>query len=116
MAFFAILIVLLTLASLPLDAAGHAASLHYRISVQGWASWLGDQGKGLGVALVLGVPLGLFFNWIVRRSPRRYWLWIWVISLPLILVSVFLAPLVIDPLFNKFEPLEKTHAGAGGQT
>jgi STE24 endopeptidase len=109
LAFFAILIVLLTLASLPLGAAGHAASLHYKISVQDWASWLGDQGKGLGVALVLGAPLGLFFNWIVRRSPRRYWLWIWVISLPLILVSVFLAPLVIDPLFNKFEPLEKTH-------
>jgi Zn-dependent protease with chaperone function len=109
LAFFAILIVMLTLASLPLDAAAHAASLHYKISVQGWAGWLGDQGKGLGVALLLGAPLALFFNWIVRISSRRYWLWIWLISLPLILVSVFLAPLVLDPLFNRFEPLEKSH-------
>jgi Zn-dependent protease with chaperone function len=36
-------------------------------------------------------------------------MWIWLISLPLIVISVFLSPLLIDPLFNKFEPLEKTH-------
>jgi len=107
--FFAILIVILTVAGLPLDAVAHGASRHYGISVQGWGGWLGDQGKGLGVALVLGAPLGLFFNWLVRVSPRRYWLWIWLISLPLILASVFLAPLVLDPMFNKFEPLAKVN-------
>ncbi len=106
--FFAILIVLLTVASLPLDVAGHAANRHYGISVQGWGGWLGDQAKGLGVGLAIGVPMALFFNWIVRASARRYWLWIWLISLPLILASVFLAPLVLDPMFNKFEPLEKS--------
>lgn len=109
LAFFVLLIVILTTAELPLDAAGHAASLHYAISVQGWIGWFGDQGKGLAVAVVIGAPLGLFFNWLVRVSPRRYWFWIWLISLPLILASVFLAPLVLDPLFNRFEPLEKTH-------
>jgi Zn-dependent protease with chaperone function len=109
--FFAIFLVILALANLPLDAIGHQASLHSSISIQGWTSWLGDQGKGLGVTLALGVPIALFFNWLVRVSPRRYWIWIWAVSLPLIVISVFLAPLVIDPLFNKFEPLEKTHAG-----
>ena len=109
LAFFAVLIVILTLAALPLDVAAHAASRQYGISVQGWVSWLGDQGKGLGVALLIGAPLGLFFNWLVRVSPRRYWFWIWLISLPLILASVFLAPLVLDPLFNKFEPLEQAN-------
>lgn len=109
LAFFALLIVILTLAGLPLDAAAHAASRHYGISVQGWGGWLADQGKGLIVVLLIGTPLGLFFNWLVRVSPRRYWLWGWLISLPLIVASVFLAPLVLDPLFNKFEPLEATH-------
>jgi STE24 endopeptidase len=109
LAFFACLILIMTVAGLPLDAGAHAASLHYGISVQGWAGWLGDQAKGLGVALLVGAPLALFFNWIVRVSPRRYWFWIWMISLPLILASVFLEPLVIDPLFNKFEPLQAAH-------
>ncbi|WP_348262802.1 M48 family metallopeptidase [Telmatobacter sp. DSM 110680] len=109
LAFFAILIVFLSAAGLPVDAIGHAASLRYGISVQSWASWFGDQGKGMAVSLVMGVPIALFFNWIVRKSPLRYWVWLWVISLPLIVLSVFVAPLIIDPLFNKFEPLGKTH-------
>jgi Zn-dependent protease with chaperone function len=109
LAFFAILIVFLTLAGLPLDAIGHAASLHYKISVQRWPGWFADQGKGLAVSLGIGVPILLFFNWIVRVSQRRYWLWIWLISIPLSLAAVFLAPLVLDPIFNKFVPLEKTH-------
>ncbi len=107
--FFAAFFVITTLASLPLDMIGHAASLHYKISVEGWVGWLGDQGKGLGLTLIFGTLILLFFNWIVRASPRRYWMWIWLISLPLIVISVFLSPLLIDPLFNKFEPLEKTH-------
>jgi Zn-dependent protease with chaperone function len=115
LAFFGVLVFILALANLPLDAIGHAASRHYRISVQGWPSWFGDQGKGLAVSLVIGVPVALLFNWIVRKSPRRYWIGLWLISLPLILVSVFIAPLVIDPLFNKFEPLETTHAALVGK-
>ena len=104
-AFFATIIIILAIANLPLHIIGHAASLHYRISVQRWPAWLGDQGKGLSVSLAIGIPIGLFFNWIVRRSPRRYWMWLWLISLPLIFISVFLAPLVLDPIFNKFTPL-----------
>src|SRR5579863_3185695 len=107
--FFAIMLAILAVANLPLDAIGHAASLRYGVSVQGWPGWMGDQGKGLAVSLGIGVPLALLCNWLVRVSPRRYWLWMWIISIPLIVIAVFLAPKVLDPLFNKFEPLEKTH-------
>ena len=107
--FFAIFFVITGLASLPLDAIGHAVSRHFGISVQSWGSWLGDQGKGMAISIVLGSLVLLLFNWTVRVSPRRYWIWVWLISLPLILASVFLTPLVIDPLFNKFEPLQATH-------
>jgi Zn-dependent protease with chaperone function len=107
--FFAVFLVLTTLANLPLDALGHIASRSFGISVQGWAGWLGDLAKGLGLSLLFGVPLLLFFNWIVRVSPRRFWLWAWLAALPLIVFSVFASPL-LDPIFNKFEPLEAHHA------
>ena len=113
--FFAVVVVILTLASLPLDALGHGASLRYGISVQGWPAWLGDQAKGLGVSLLIGVPVALFFNWVVRVSPQRYWVWLWVISIPLIVFGVFLAPMLLDPVFNKFEPLERTHESLTGK-
>jgi Zn-dependent protease with chaperone function len=108
--FFAAFIVVTTIASLPLDMIGHAVSRHYGISVQHWGGWFGDQAKGLGVSLVIATWIMLLFNWLVRVSPRMYWFWIWIISLPLIVLAVFASPLIIDPIFNHFEPLTKTHA------
>ena len=107
--FFAAFLVITALADLPLDVAGHAVSRHYGISVQSWGSWIGDLAKGMGLSLLFGTPILLFFNWIVRVSPRRYWVWSWLISLPLIVLSDFASPL-LDPIFNKFEPLTKTHS------
>jgi Zn-dependent protease with chaperone function len=107
--FFAAFFVITTLASLPLDMIGHQVSRHYGISVQGWGSWFGDQGKGLAITVIFGSLILLLFNLVVRVSPRRYWIWLWLITLPLVLISVFVTPLIIDPLFNKFEPLTKTH-------
>ena len=107
--FFAILLVIMAIADLPLGVIAHSASLNYHVSVQGWGPWFVDNAKGLGVSLAIGVPVALFLNWVVRKSPRRYWMWIWVISLPLILIGTFLEPLVIDPIFNKYSPLEATH-------
>jgi STE24 endopeptidase len=107
--FFGIVLVALALADLPLGVIAHAASLRYHVSVQAWGPWFVDNAKGLGVSLAIGVPVALFLNWVVQKSPRRYWIWIWVISLPLILIGTFLEPLVIDPIFNKYSPLEETH-------
>jgi len=106
--FFAAFVVVLTLASLPLDAFGHHVSLEYGISIQGWGSWLGDRGKALGLAVAIGAPVLLLFNWIVRRWPRRYWLGIWVATLPLLVLTIFVSPL-LEPIFNKFEPLAKSN-------
>ena len=108
--FFALFFGISVLASLPLDALGHIASLHYRISVQGWPGWLADQAKGLGLSIVFGPLVLLLLNWLVRVSPRFYWIWIWLVSLPLMLASIFASPLIIDPLFYKFEPLMTHHA------
>ena len=107
--FFAVFLIVTTLAALPLDAIGHGFSRHYGISVQGWGSWFVDLAKGLGLTLAFGVPVLLFFNWIVRVSPRRYWAWIWLVSLPLIVFSVFAEPL-LEPIFNTYEPLTKNYS------
>ena len=76
--------------------------------MQGWGSWRVTQAKALGITLLIGVPVLLFFNWIVRRWPRRYWLGLWVATIPLLILGIFVSPL-LEPIFNKFEPLEKTN-------
>jgi Zn-dependent protease with chaperone function len=108
--FFAAFILITTLASLPLDWFSQHVERSYEVSVQGWGSWLADQGKALGLSLLIGAPVLLLFNWIVRRWPRRYWFGIWIATLPLLVLTIFAQPL-LEPLFNKFEPLSKNHAG-----
>jgi Zn-dependent protease with chaperone function len=107
--FFALFLIAISLANLPLDVYAHHVGRSFGISVEGWGSWLVDVGKSLGLSLLLGAPVLLLFNWIVRVSPRRYWLWAWLVTLPLLVLSVFAEPL-LEPIYNKFEPLSRNHA------
>jgi len=106
--FFTVLIVVVTVADLPLDWYGHRVSLAYGISVQGWGSWLMDHAKALGLALLLSAPLMLLVHWIVRRSPRHFWFWAWLVALPVGLFITFAEPLG-ERIFNQFEPLSKNN-------
>jgi len=54
----------------------------------------------VGFALVMWVPYLL-----LRKSPRRWWLWTAVAAIPLLAATFWLSPLVVDPLFNKFGPM-----------
>ncbi|MGB6191203.1 MAG: M48 family metallopeptidase [Terracidiphilus sp.] len=106
--FFAVLLLILAVTELPLDMYSHHISVKYDISVQGWGSWFADQGKALALTVIVGSLVMLLFHWIVRKWPRRYWFGVWLATLPLMVLGVFVAPLV-EPLFNKYEPLEKNH-------
>jgi STE24 endopeptidase len=107
--FFALFAVIVTVAGLPLDLIGESASRHYGISVQSWAGWFGDWLKALALAAVFGSLLLLLFNWIVKASPRRYWLWCWAIAVPIMVLVTFISPVLLEPIFDKFEPLAKTN-------
>lgn len=104
--FAPLLLGLIGLLTLPFDVWGHRLSLKYGQSVQGWGSWLADWLKGSAVGLLIAVPLVWMLYGILRRSPRRWWLGFWLATLPVIVFVVFLAPVVIDPLFFRFQPLE----------
>ena len=106
--FFAAFFVVTALASLALDLFSQYQEKSYQISVQGWGGWLGDQSKALGLTVLIGAPILLLFHWIVRRWPRLYWFGIWVATLPILVLAVFAQPL-LAPLFDKFEPLERTN-------
>lgn len=77
----------------------------YGLSHQGVGAWLGDEAKNLGVGALTGVLLLWLLFWAMRRSPRRWSLWLWGALIPIIAFGIFATPLVIDPLFNQFTPL-----------
>jgi Zn-dependent protease with chaperone function len=98
-----------TLLSLPLDVLRQHLELAYGMSVQGWASWAGDEGKSFALGMLFGWPMLMLFFWVIRKSPRRWWFWFWIPAMAAVLFGVFISPVLIDPLFNKFEPLQASN-------
>jgi STE24 endopeptidase len=106
--FVPLLMLLIAIISLPIDVYQHHISRAYGLSVQGWGSWAGDWCKAEGIALGITVVavFGLFR--IIRRSPQRWWFYFWLLTLPFLVLLIFVAPVILDPMFNTFVPLEKT--------
>jgi STE24 endopeptidase len=94
---------------LPANIYGQHLELKFDQSIQSWPSWLWDWTKAELIEFVAAVPLALLLYAVIRRSPRRWWLWFWLATLPLIAGVMYLEPMVIEPMFYRFEPLAKTH-------
>lgn len=103
--FSPLLILTIDVLGLPQEIYAHTVSRNYGLSVQGWGSWAWDQAKGEFVSVILGIILIAILYAVIRKSPQRWWFYFWLASLPIVVCLTFLEPLVINPLFNKFEPL-----------
>ncbi len=107
--YYTLLILILTVLELPITLYNFHVDSRFGISVQTWPSWFRDQGISLALALTVGALLMLLFNWIVRKSPRRYWLWGWLIAGPLMVFTIVVSPYLAG-LYDKIEPLDQHHA------
>jgi len=105
--YFALFLALTFLIDLPLSFfTGFVRQHAYGLSNQTFGKWFGDELKGLMVGLVMGS----LFLWVpyllVKKSPRRWWLWTSMLAIPMAAFFLLVAPVVIDPLFNKFGPMK----------
>jgi STE24 endopeptidase len=107
--FVLLLLLLIALLDAPLRIYGHHLGLAYGLSVQGWASWSLDWAKSFLLSWLVTAVLVMVLFWIIRRSPDRWWFWFWIPTMAAVLFGVYLSPILIDPLFDKFEPLQQTH-------
>jgi STE24 endopeptidase len=97
--------VAVALLELPLSAVAQQRARDVGLATQAWGSWLGDVAKSTGIGAVMtagGAALALA---LIRRFPRRWWLPGAAAIVAVSTVLVFAAPVVIDPLFNRFTPL-----------
>lgn len=77
----------------------------YGLSTQSLADWGLDWLKSLAVAQVVFAPVVVGLYFIMERSPKRWWLYCGLLSLPLMLFTAFVMPIWVDPLFNDFGPM-----------
>jgi STE24 endopeptidase len=97
--------VALWLAVLPVAAVGHWWSRRYGLSNQGYGGWFRDRAISLGIQVVLVAIAVAVFMALAVWLGRSWWLAGGPVLAVVAAVYVLAQPLVIEPLFNRFEPL-----------
>ncbi|WP_240371523.1 M48 family metallopeptidase [Anoxybacteroides rupiense] len=97
---------IITAAALPLELASYHFSRAYGISTQSMSSWLRDEVTDFLISTLLLFFVITVLYGLIRRFEKRWWFFAWLISIPLTIFLMFIQPVVIDPLYNKFYPLK----------
>ncbi|MFC4030301.1 M48 family metalloprotease [Streptomyces polygonati] len=99
------LVLLPQLLTLPFAARGRVVRARFGLVTQGWAGWALDQVRGLLVSLPL-ILGALFALYALAGVTRWWWAWAALGAAVTVFALSFLAPLVFEPLFNRFTPME----------
>lgn len=96
-----------TILSLPLDFySGFIIQHRYGLSNQSIMRWLSNY----TISLLITIGEIVFVLWIpffiMIKSPLKWWIYTSIISLPILFFSFMLEPVVIEPLYYKFQPLQ----------
>lgn len=88
------------------DIYGFRLERRYKLSTQRLRSWFWDEVKGFLVGLLMGAIVVELLYFTMRQWPQNWWLLAWALFMVLFVVLAQLAPVVLFPIFYKFEPLD----------
>jgi len=72
----------------------------YGLATQSFGAWMGDEGKGLMVSVLLvGLAVAGLFA-IVRRLPKTWWIWGAVAAVGIMVIGILIGPVFLQPIFN----------------
>ena len=78
----------------------------FNLSNQRLRSWIWDEMKGFLVGLVMATIVVELLYFIIRQSPEHWWIITWALVIGLFILMAQIAPVVLFPIFYKFEPLD----------
>lgn len=92
--------------NLGFDYYGYRLERRFNLSTQKFGSWMWDEVKGFLVGLVLGGIVVELVYFTIRQWPQHWWIIGWALFMGLFVLLAQLAPVVLFPIFYKFEPLD----------
>jgi STE24 endopeptidase len=94
------------LISLGLDFYSFQLEHQFQLSNQKLGSWIWDEVKGLLVMVIFASVLVELLYLVIRQFPEHWWIIAWIGFLGIAVLLAQLAPVVLFPIFYKFEPLQ----------
>ena len=104
--YVVMLLVIGKVLTIGLDYYSFRLEHRYNLSNQRIRSWAWDELKGWLIGLLFGTLVIELVYWAIRVSPRSWWVLAWTVFVGLSIVLAQLAPVVLFPLFYKFQPLD----------
>lgn len=95
-------------ATLPTRLWAHERAVEVGLSTQSLGPWLWDLARAAAITAVLAAAGAAILIALVRRLPRLWWVAGSGVVLALAAAFVWLAPVVLAPIFNRFEPLPES--------
>ena len=97
--------VLLVVVGLPIAAWQRSRALDVGLATQSWPDWAVDVLKSTAIEAVFAAAGGLLALALIRRFRRTWWIPASGVIVAFGVITIWLWPVVIDPLFNDFEKL-----------
>jgi STE24 endopeptidase len=105
--YWALYLAVTTVLGFPLQVyEGYFREHAYGLSNMSFGAWLGDEAKGLGMAVVLGgIAVPLLYA-ILRKARRTWWVWGAIASMGFAVFVLAISPVFLAPVFNSYTRLE----------
>ncbi len=104
--YFLLLMLIGKVLGVGLDYYGFRLERGYKLSTQRFRSWAWDECKGFLLGIVMGGVVVELLYFTIRQWPQNWWLLAWALFMVLFILLAQLAPVVLFPIFYKFEPLD----------
>ena len=101
-----LLLVISKVLGIGLDYYGFRLERRFKLSNQSLRAWIWDEVKGFLVALVLGAIVVELLYFTIRQWSQHWWMLAWALFMVLFVILAQIAPVLLLPIFYKFEPLD----------
>lgn len=103
----AALSLLVAAAPLPLEVVLQERARDVGLVTQPWTGYAFDLVRAWAIGAAVAALGAVAAVWLLRRAPRTWWLWGSGVIVAFGFFTLALSPIVVDPVFNDFEPLEE---------
>lgn len=90
----------------PIQILRYFISRSYDISIQPFSSWITDRAIQFSLDWLIMTVVVLTIYYLIRKNMKRWWIYTWVLSIPFIILMFYIQPVLIDPLYNDYVPLQ----------